>query len=230
MNNHKLIISFGLLAIVGGVVNAVSDYFLQGGLRLDEAVNTYVNLPNAPFQDVYWGAVFGYASIPLWLLGLFPLYKALEPAGLKSALPPVLLFGYALSMFPGYHYSYAIYAAGFQAAGDPQFASEVVMSTLNERLHYTHEGMINVFKFPMVISSLWFAWLIVSGRTHYKRWMFLMVPILAPALQPLVEMTPAPLGSLLRPAFGTIVFTLFFALATYVYWQAHKNEQRELLQ
>lgn len=219
MKNHKLIITFGLLAILGGLINGVSDYLLQGGLRLDRAVNTFEYLPQAPFMDVYWGAVFGYASLPLWLAGLFPLYKCLEPAGKIYALPPVLIFGYALALFPGYHFTYAIYAAGFQATADPQLASELVISTLNQRLHLTHEGMINVFKFPMVISSFWFAALILSGRTHYKRWMFLMVPMLAPLLQPLVEMMPAPYGSLLRPAFGTAVFTLFFALATYVYWR-----------
>ena len=224
MKNHNLIIGFGLLARLGGLINGVSDYLLQGGLRLDEAVNTFEYLPKAPFMDVYWGAVFGLASIPLWLAGLLPLYKALEPAGTKYALPPILLFGYALAMFPGYHFTYAIYAAGFQATADPALATEAVMTTLNQRLHLTHEGMINVFKFPMLISSLWFAALIASGKTHYKRWMFIMVPMLAPVLQPLVEMTPAPFGSILRPAFGTAVFTAFFALATYVYWRAQKEQ------
>ncbi|MGL1958359.1 MAG: hypothetical protein OCD00_13690 [Colwellia sp.] len=226
MKSSKLVLFFGLLAIIGGAINGVSDYFLQGGLRFGQAVNTFAYLPKAPFMDVYWGAIFGYASLPLWLAGLLPLYKSLEPAGQKYALPPVIIFGYALALFPGYHYSYAIYAAGFQATLDPQLSSELAMKLLNERLLLTHQGMINVFKFPMVISSLWIAALILSGRTHYKRWMFLMVPMLAPILQPFIEMAPAPFGGILRPAFGTTVFTLFFALATYVYWRANDNNYK----
>ena len=87
VNGSILLRTAGLLAVAGGLVNAVSDYLLQGGLVARRAVNTYEFLPEAPYDLVFLGSILGNAAIPLWLLGFFPVYVALAPAGRWLSIP-----------------------------------------------------------------------------------------------------------------------------------------------
>jgi hypothetical protein len=84
----------GVLAVVGGLINAVSDYYLQGGPALREAVNTYEYLPYAPYDLVAVGSNLGNAALPLWLCGFLPLYPAIAPAGRWLTIPPIQFSGW----------------------------------------------------------------------------------------------------------------------------------------
>ncbi len=229
-SGSSLLRAAGLLAVAGGLVNAVSDYMLQGGLAPRAAVNTFEYLPQAPFDLVLLGSVLGNAALPFWLLGFWPVYVALAPAGRWLALPPVFLLGYAFSIFPGYHGSYALYAAGFQAA-DAAVASEA-LTLMVERMHAFHGAQRALIGATVPIGSLWFAVLVLLGRTRYARWMVLSTPLLAPLLQPYIEMLPAPFGGIVRPAWGTLFFSAFFLLATLVTWNVQpgadpRNEESD---
>ncbi|MEM1248455.1 MAG: DUF6796 family protein [Acidobacteriota bacterium] len=208
----------GLLAVLGGLLNAVSDYLLQGGLVARKAVNTYEFLPEAPFDLVFVGSLVGNAAIPLWLLGFLPVYVALAPAGRWLALPPVVVLGYTFSLFAGYHGSYALYAAGFQARDSAAAPLAESMTTLTERLHAYHDALLGVIGPPSVIGSVWFAVAVLSGKSRFARWMVVLAPIVAPLTQPLVEMLPAPYGGFIRPAWSTSLFTLLFLVATLLTW------------
>ena len=208
----------GLLAVAGGIVNGISDYLLQGGLHPGPGVNTYAQLADAPYDQVFLGSILGNAAIPFWLLGFWPMYVALSPAGRHLALPPVLLLAYAFSIFPGYHGSYALYAAGFQAQAAASADLAGTLSTMVERMHAYHGAVVQLIAFTVPIGSLWFAGVVLFRETHYRRWMAIFTPILAPLTQPFVEMLPAPFGAYIRPAWGTTLFTTLFLLTTLVTW------------
>ena len=228
---RTLLRAAGLLAVAGGIANGVGDYMLQGGPAPGPGVNTYVQLADAPFDQVFLGSLIGNAAIPLWLLGFWPVYVALAPAGTKLALPPVLLLGYAFSIFPGYHGSYALYAAAFQAqaTAPPELAS--VITPMVERMDAYHSAVMMLIGPGVPLGSLWFAAVVLFRETLYARWMAFVVPIVAPLTQPLAEMLPGPYGAYVRPAWGTTFFTLFFLLATIVTWNApidrHAKEAAE---
>ena len=213
-----LLRSAGLLAVVGGLANAFSDFLLQGGFIPRAAVNTYEFLPFTPFDLVFLGSIIGNAAIPFWLLGFFPVYVALAPAGSRLALSTVFFLGYGFSIFPGYHGSYALYAAGFQAHEAAPAGLTETTATLVQRLHDYHDALLMVIGVPVMIGSILFVVTVMLGRTLFSRWMILMSPIIVPLTQPFIEMTPAPFGGFVRPAYGTLVFTLFFLIATIVTW------------
>ncbi len=218
MGGSKLLRAAGLLAVAGGIANAVSDYMLQGGLKPGPGVNTYLQLAEAPYDQVFLGSIIGNAAIPLWLLGFWPVYVALRPAGRNLALPPVLLLAYAFSIFPGYHGSYALYAAGFQAQAAAPAELAGTLATMVERMHAYHEAVLLPISFTVPIGSLWFAAVVLFRETHYPRWVAILSPIIAPLTQPLAEMLPAPIGAYIRPAWGTTIFTLLFLVTTLVVW------------
>ncbi len=223
--NPVVVRTAGLLAVAGGLVNAVSDYMLQGGFIARAAVNTYEHLPYAPYDLVAWGSIIGNAALPLWLLGFLPLYVALAPAGRWLSIPPVLCLGFLFSLFPGYHGSYALYAAGFQAAeANPPELSETLV-TLVERLHAYHDMQINVIAVASVSGSILFLVAVLSGRTHFPRWAVILTPIITPITQISVEMLPAPFGGFVRPPWGTVMFSLLFLMATIVTWNVNSQYQ-----
>jgi len=221
--NRTMLRSFGLLAIIGGLINAVSDYFLQGGLLARSAVNTYEHLPFAAYDLVAFGSIVGNIALPLWLLGFLPLYVALAPAGRWLSIPPVACLAYVFALFPGYHGSYALYAAGFQAERAITPASPEIFATMVERMHSYHDMMISVIGVFSVTGSILFLIAVLSGRTLFKRWMIILTPIVVPLTQPFIEMLPAPFGGYIRPAWGTLLFTLLFMTATYLTWNVNRN-------
>ncbi|MEM7100920.1 MAG: DUF6796 family protein [Pseudomonadota bacterium] len=208
----------GLLAVAGGVVNAFSDYLLQGGFVTRAAVNTYADLANAPYELVAWGSIVGNAALPFWLLGFLPLYIALAPAGRWFAMPPIACLGYVFTLFPGYHGSYALYAAGFQASSTIGAQPSSVLTTLSERLHSYHDMMMALIGVFSVSGSILFAAAVLSGRTLFSRWIVLLTPLIVPLTQPFIEMLPAPFGGIIRPPWGTVLFSLLFLAATVVTW------------
>ncbi|MEM9648704.1 MAG: DUF6796 family protein [Bacteroidota bacterium] len=208
----------GLLAIFGGVVCYVSDHFLRGGIAPGPAIDIVEFLPTVPFEPVLWGSILGYAALPLYLLGLWPLYRALEPAGRLLASVPVVLLGYTFTLFPGYHYSAVLYSLGLRTA------AESSNGLLTEQLMQVHESALYVIMFPMATASIWIAILILSGKTLYARWMAFISPLLLPVVSPLIKkMIPSPWGAYVIPGSGTIVLILFIALAVWVSWPSPKR-------
>ena len=227
MSGSPLLRAAGLLAIAGGVANAVADYMLQGGPQPGPGVNTYAQLAVAPYDQVFLGSIIGNAASPLGLLGFWPVYVGLAPAGRKLALPPVLLLAYAFSMFPGYHESYALYAAGFQAQAAAPAELAGTLATMVDRMHAYHAAVLNLITIGAPIGSLWFAAVVLFRKTLYPRWAALLSPILVPLTQPLAEMLPGPYGAYIRPAWGTTIFTLFFLLTTLVTWNVSPGRDGE---
>ena len=130
----------------------------------------------------------------------------------------MLFLAYAFSIFPGYHGSYALYAAGFQAQAAAPADLATSLATMVDRMHAYHAAVLKLITFSAPIGSLWFVAVVLFRKTHYARWMAITSPILVPLTQPLAEMLPGPYGAYIRPAWGTAIFTLFFLLSTIVTW------------
>ncbi len=224
-SGRTLLRAAGVLAVIGGIANGVGDYMLQGGPAPGPGVNTYAQLADAPYDPVFLGSIIGNAAIPLWLLGFWPVYVALSPAGRKLALPPVLLLAYAFSIFPGYHGSYALYAAGFQAQAAAPVELAATLNTMVERMEAYHSASMYLIGPFVPLGSAWFMAVVLFRKTLYARWMAVVVPIVAPITQPFAESLPAPYGAYIRPAWGTTIFTLFFLLATIVTWNVSADER-----
>ncbi|MEM6526444.1 MAG: DUF6796 family protein [Bacteroidota bacterium] len=104
----------------------------------------------------------------------------------------MILFGYALALFPGYHYSTVLYSLGFQAADGSS------NNLLNDQLMQVHAGTLMIIMPLVILSSLWIATLILSGKTRYARWMVVASPLLIVLIPTLVvEMIPSPWAAIL---------------------------------
>ncbi|MDJ0868631.1 MAG: hypothetical protein QNK03_21155 [Myxococcota bacterium] len=214
----------GCGAVLGGFANLVADYLLRGGpAPVAGADITMEALATVPFESVFVGSILGAAAIPLWLLGLWPVYRALEPAGRGLALGIVLLFGYGIVVASGYHGTYAFHAVGYQALEAVGPESRPVLVEMMSRFRGHHDAHMLVFVVPWVAASFGFVVVVLFFRTHYARWMAVASPILVPITMPLVAALPSPVGGWVRPIHGTTIWTLFFLLTTIVTWRLDRD-------
>jgi hypothetical protein len=209
----------GCAAVLGGIANLVADYLLRGGPAPVAASDISLEtLADVPFESVFAGSVLGAAAIPLWLLGLWPAYRALEPAGRRLALAIVLLFGYGITVASGYHGTYAFYAGAYQALEAVGPESRPVLVELTSRFRAYHDALMLAVVVPWMAASVGFVALVLFVRTHYARWMAAASPLLVPLTIPLVQALPAPVGGYVRPIHGTAIWTVFFLVATVATW------------
>jgi hypothetical protein len=210
----------GSLAVVGGLVNLVADYLLRGGPAPVSAAEIRLDtLGSVPFDSVFAGSVLGAAAIPFWLLGLWPVYEALRPAGRWLALAPVLFFAYGIVLASGFHGAFAFYAAGYYALGAVAAEARPAVAEMTERFRAYHDTMFVLLAVTWTLGSVGCIVVIAFFRTHYARWMAALSPLLVPLTMPLVQALPAPVGGYVRPIHGTAVWTLFFLVAAAVTWK-----------
>jgi len=228
LERHSMLRLAGLLSILCTLVNAVADLLLfGGGLPVSGAEITVEALRSVPYQSVFIGSILGVIVIPFWLLGLWPVYEALKPAGPWFAWPAVLFLGYALTLFPLFHGAYAFYAAGYQALAAVSGEAQSTLTELIEKFLAVRGTLYALVAVNATLGSLWFIVAVVFRRTRYARWMAVVSPLLVPVASPLVRWLPAPMGGYVLPPFATLVFTFFFVLATVVTWNCTAQTEKE---
>jgi hypothetical protein len=231
LERQSLLRLAGVMSILCTLVNAVADLLLfGGGMPVSGAEITVEALRSAPYQSVFTGSILGVIVIPFWLLGLWPVYEALKPAGSWLAWPVVLFLGYALALFPLYHGAFAFYAAGYQALAAVSGDAQATLTELIERFLAVRGALYVLIAVSATLGSLWFIVAVVFGRTRYARWMAVLSPLLVPLASPLVRLLPAPIGGYALPPFATLIFTVFFLLATVATWNQATRAAKTSLQ
>jgi hypothetical protein len=219
----------GIAAILGGLANFVADYMIRGGPAPTSAsAITLEALGTVPPEMAFAGGVLGAAAIPLWAFGLVPVYAALEPAGRRLALIPVILMGYGIAVGSGSHGAYALYAGGFRARDSVGSDAESILTSMVEQFVAFDQALVTIIVVPWMIGSIAFVAIVALRRTHYARWMALLSPILVPITMPVVASLPAPIGGYVRPIMGTSIWTLFFVVAVLVTWRLESDIEGRL--
>ena len=207
----------GIVAVGAGLANAVADYALRGGPRPVAGTDlTLEALGAVPHASIAFGSALGVAAMPLWMLGLVPVYVGLRPAGPWVAALIVVLFGYGISVASGYHGAYVLYGSGYALHAALPDAPAVARHLDHLLAH--HDGTQTNFVIPWILASLSFVAIVISGRTGFPRWMAVTSPILVPLIVPLAGNLPAPFGGWIRPGLGSLLWTLFFAMALASTW------------
>lgn len=210
---------FGLLAILGSLGVAVGDMFLLGnpvsGKRFAEL--RIENLLHVTSRNMFIGHTLGVLVVPLIFFGVFQVYRALEPAGIAYALPPVLAMAYMLVVGAAAHACFAHLGGAMQfkeRSESTEDSAAVELVKQHQRLLYP---LFGAFIATLIFSSLWFAVVVWTQPTAYPRWVALFNPFfLFVGLGALERFLPAPIGGYIRPANGNISFAVFFVISTAV--------------
>ncbi len=218
-----------LLATLGAVLYAVGDVLLLAGKA---SMDDYPKLK--PFakllsdaermiafspKRMMWGALIGVFSTPLILLGFWVVYQGLGGANAWVALAVFGLFGTASVIGAFVHGSFFYMGEYVHALNAVKEDSQDVISKMIER----HRKVLLITYVPLlafvVIASVMFSILVVSGKTAFPLWMAAVNPVTMTIAWMLVKhILPQFVRDWTEGAGFNIAYLVFFACTTITLW------------
>lgn len=226
MDTEILILTTGLLALIGAMIYAIGDVLLLAGKariadypRLQpyaktlSGAETMVGLSS---QRILWGGLLGVFATPLTLVGALQLFIGLSPAGMAAALPPAILFGCASVVGAFVHGSFIYlgeYVQALNKVGDE--AQPVIMDMFmrHRQIMLVTYGFLLV---SLVIASFWFSVVVALGQTAFPQWMAAINPVTAFAVwMAAKKVLPKFVVENTEGAGFNVAYLLFFGFTTF---------------
>lgn len=219
----------GLLALLGALLYAVGDVLL---LASKASLDQYPKLkPFAkllsdaekmvvlPANRMIAGALLGVFATPLVLAGIWQVYQGLNGADESLTLLTGLLFAVALVIGAFVHGTFYYMGEYVQALNKVEDSSQPVIAGMIER----HRKVLIITYAPVLlfilIASILFSVLVVSGRTAFPVWMAAINPVTMTIAWVLIKrILPQFVRDWTEGAGFNIAFLVFFACTTATLW------------
>lgn len=219
----------GLLALLGALLYAAGDVLL---LASKASLDQYPKLkPFArllsdaekmvvlPANRMIAGALLGVFATPLVLAGIWQVYQGLNGADESLTLLTGLLFAVALVIGAFVHGTFYYMGEYVQALNKVEDSSQPVIAGMIER----HRKVLIITYAPVLlfilIASILFSVLVVSGRTAFPVWMAAINPVTMTIAWVLIKrILPQFVRDWTEGAGFNIAFLVFFACTTATLW------------
>jgi hypothetical protein len=170
----------GVAGILASLGVAVAGILLYGRSDSFDRFPLLKRAAGFPLWRLNVGNALGACLIPIAALGFIPLFYALSPSGLFIALVTTGLFGYFFGLGPGAHTSTAtLYlmnrAREKQSDNSPE--AKALDSVLSEQSKI-HNVLVWVLAITLLLGSLIYSVLVLTGNTHLPVWMAIINPFL----------------------------------------------------
>lgn len=219
----------GILAFVGATVYAIGDVML---LASNATVEEYPKLK--PYEKLLsraermtalsptrlmWGALLGVFMTPLILIGFWHAYKGLSGFNAWGALTVFGLFGSATIIGAFVHGSFYYMGEYVHALNEVKEESQPVIAGMIER----HKKVLLITYMPLlvfiVLASILFSVLVVSGQTSFPVWMAGITPLTMTIVWLLFKrILPQFIRDWTEGAGFNIAYMAFFICTTLTLW------------
>lgn len=221
MSSHKLdaqqrtkLIYSGIVAIVGAILVGVGEFMFQFSPRGGYEGTDYLYFLDVSSARLTWGHFIGVLAAPLYLVGYWHIAQMLKPAGKRLAMAVFGLGVYAFmigDVWLGGRVNLALTVKAREAVDGPL---KQTLSDLLTDISAHNEPLINIVRVLVLIISLLMIFGILSGKSHYPRWIALFTPIAilvvifgSYAIAPII-------GVYLLPAAMNLAHLVFFVFST----------------
>ena len=166
------------------------------------------------------GGLIGVFSTPLYLAGVWHIYLASKPGGIRWSLYPFLLLITAFSIAPFVHGSFFYVAEILKTIGQVDGPAQAAVMALATRTALWLSVAYGVLAVPAVIGFVWLTIAIARGKTLYPRRVALANPLVCMLAGVVVDrVLPQPFAMLLAGAGFSVGLLVFFSLSTVVLWR-----------
>jgi len=210
MQTHSKFITFaGVAGCLGAILVGMGEFSMQFAPNSDITdIKDYLYFNEVSAARLSLGHFIAVLAAPLYILGYWHLSKKLEPAGPKQAKAFFLIGAYA-------------FAVGTAWIGQRFFLGTTVHeiaagADLKEQLTIFaehNEPFVNVLRLAMLIVSILWVKLILTGKTYFPKWMALFSPILLLAVMFGLYFAKTSIGHYVFPVAMNATHLIIFALA-----------------
>lgn len=228
MNNelsHRQILITGFIGMAAAFIVGSGEFLLHYSPLADYADDgNYVYLLQVPEWRLTLGHFLAVAGAPLYLLGFWHIYLGLRPYG--KYLPFVVFLITAYGFIFGTVWIGS--RAGIVLLAQANFASENhindVLRGLMDAYVLHSETLLEITRATTLVSSVAFIFMVLTGKTHYPRWMAIFNPILLLVSSFILFAIAPAIGKFTLPIALNVGYFLFFSISTLQLSRVCKNK------
>ncbi|MGJ8562807.1 MAG: DUF6796 family protein [Alphaproteobacteria bacterium] len=199
----------GWAGLLGALLVGIGEFSMQftpgGGI---EDMKTYLFFNDISAARLSFGHFIAVLSAPLYILGYYFLSKQLEPAGRLQSKLFFLIGAYAFAIGTAW-----IGQRFFIASTVHEIADGKQLAGLLTLFSEHNEPFVNVLRIAMfIVSGLWIK-LILSGRTHFPKWLATFSPIVLLAIMFGLYFFKTKIGLYVFPVAMNAAHFIIFGLA-----------------
>lgn len=200
----------GIIGLVAAILVGTGEFLLHFDAlgRFGEG-GGYLFMQGISAQRTTIGHFIGVLSAPFYIIGFWHIMKMLEPAN-----PLVSRIAFAIM-------SYGIIVGAVWIGSRAGISSVVNSTSMVDPMFFIslyelrYENLLQVTRLAVLFFSVIFIWLVLSGRSHYPRWMALINPILLILASFAIWMIAPAVGVYLMPIALNVAFALLFLFSIY---------------
>lgn len=206
--NRKQILITGIIGTIGATLMFVGDMLLY---YTSEPITSFEEeiipiMGKTSFARLKIGGLLGPLCAAMYLVGYYQVYLAIKPKFKKMAMTVFAILGVAIFIGGAFHSHFAYLG----------FISHFKYSDL---LEIVESYAVTNFLVMMILNMLGFAllaYLILTKKSYYPKWMVLCSPLVLIWFSDLVRLLPQPFKIIIAGGWSNITAILFFAVSTWV--------------
>ena len=209
INNGQLTFA-GVLGLLAAILVGSGEFLLHfDALGRFAEGGPYEFMRGISAKRTTIGHFLGVLSAPFYIIGFWHLMKMLEPA---NALASRIAFTIM---------SYGIIVGTVWIGSRAEISTIINSTTINDPMSFIslyelrYENLLQVTRLSVLFFSVIFVWLVLSGRSHYPRWMALLNPILLILTSFAIWVIAPAVGVYLMPIALNVAFALLFLFSIY---------------
>ncbi len=193
----------GTIGLLGAVVTGTGEFLLHFD-ALARFSGEYQFLAGISADRTTLGHFIGVLGAPLYLFGCWHIYLMLRPASALWSMVAFLIMAYGFVIGVVWIGSRASISALINMPLTPEIEQMIAFYDLR------YESLLQLVRFAVLMLSVIFIWLTLTGRSHYPKWMAILNPILLIVASFVVYAIAPGLGKYLMPIALNVAFAIFF--------------------
>ena len=208
MGSNKHIIITGLIGVLAALLTGTGEFLLHYDSLARFAGGGYEFMLAASDERQTLGHFIGVLGAPLYVVGMWHIYLMLKPANQKVAFIGFLISSYGFMIGADWISSRASIGALMHVQ-----ESGMDVGSLVELYQLRYETLLSVVRITTLAISVIYIWLVLTGKSNYKKWQAVFSPILLLIGSFIVYLIAPEVGKYIMPIALNVGFGIFFVMS-----------------
>lgn len=199
----------GLLGLLAAILVGTGEYLLHYDPQARFSEGGFDFMQGISAHQSTLGHFFGVFGATLYPVGCYHIYLMLKPANNKVAFVAFLISSFGCIVGAVWIGSRASISSLMQLAETAEIENLISLYELR------YETLLQVTRVTTLILSIIFASLILTGKSHYKKWMAILNPAVLIIFSFITYLIAPPLGKHIMPIALNVAFFILFSFSLF---------------